>query len=276
MTRGAARSLPRRLVRPLLVAAFWLGVWQLATVVVGQDLLLVSPRAVVVRLGELATTADFWATVWHSVSRITAGFLAAAVVGALAAAAAAGSAVVDALLTPVVTAIRSTPVVSFIILVLMWTGSGRLALVISFTMVLPVFYANVLAGIRSRDRALLEMAAVFDVPTLRRVPAVDLPAVLPFVVAACRIGVGLAWKSGVAAEVIGLPQGSIGERLYQAKLFLSTADLFAWTVVVVALSYGLERLVLALLDRLRDRLAREAGPAGPAAPAAPVTPQVAA
>ena len=56
--------------------------------------------------------------------------------------------------------------------------------------------------------------------------------------------------------MIGLPRGSIGEQLYQAKLFLSTADLFAWTVVIVAVSYGFERLVLATLSRVQVRVAR--------------------
>jgi len=93
------------------------------------------------------------------------------------------------------------------------------------------------------------MAAVFGVPLWRRLRAVDVPAVVPFLLAGARVAVGLAWKSGIAAEVIGLPQGSIGERLYQAKIWLSTADLFAWTVVIVVLSLLVERGVVALLAR---------------------------
>jgi NitT/TauT family transport system permease protein len=253
---AALRSLPWRVARPALVIGFWAGVWQVATVVVHQEILLVSPAGVLVRLAELVPTADFWGTIGHSFVRITAGFLLAALVGVLGAALAATSRVVDALATPLVTAIRSTPVVSFIILVLMWADSGQLAFVISFLMVVPIIYTNVLEGIRHRDRALLDVATVFGVPLLRRLPAIDIPAVLPFFVAGCKIGVGLAWKSGIAAEVIGLPRGSIGEQLYQAKIFLSTADLFAWTVVIVAISYGFERLVLVLLTRMQVRLGR--------------------
>ena len=246
----------RRVVRPLLVIAFWVGVWQVAAVAVSQEILLATPGTVLVRLGELIVTADFWGTVWHSFARIAAGFLLAAVVGVLAAAAAATSRVVDALLTPFLAAVRSAPVVSFIILVLMWANSGQLAFVISFLMVLPISYTNMLEGIRHRDRSLLEVAAVFDVGLLRRLPAMDVPAVLPFFIASCKVGVGLAWKAGVAAEVIGLPQGSIGERLYEAKIFLSSADLFAWTAVIIALSFGFERLVLAALKRMERRLSR--------------------
>jgi len=244
----------RAAARPALVIGFWVGVWQVATVVVHQEILLVSPGGVLVRLADLVLTGDFWGTVWYSFVRIAAGFLVAALVGVLGAALAAASQVVDALATPLITAIRSTPVVSFIILVLMWADSGQLAFVISFMMVVPIIYTNVLEGIRHRDRSLLEVATVFEVPLLRRLPAIDIPAVLPFFVAGCKIGVGLAWKSGIAAEVIGLPQGSIGEQLYQAKIFLSTADLFAWTLVIIAISYGFERLVLALLRHMQVRL----------------------
>lgn len=242
-------------MRPALVTAFWLAVWQVASVVVDQEIFLVSPVGVVVRLAELVGTADFWGTVGHSLVRIAAGFLAAALVGALAATLAAASSVVDALLAPLVTAVRSTPVVSFIILVLVWAGSSRLAFVISFLMVVPIMFTTVREGIRHRDAGLLDVARVFRVPLLRRLPAIDVPAVLPFFIAGCQVGIGLAWKSGIAAEVIGLPQGSIGEQLYQAKIFLSTADLFAWTVVIVAVSYAFERVVLWLLRRFERQLA---------------------
>lgn len=255
--RGPARSGaaartgrgPWRLARPALVVTFWVGVWWLAATVVDQNLLLATPGAVLARLADLVVTTDFWATVAHSLLRIGAGFLTATVAGVLGAALAARFVVVDVLLTPLMSVVRTVPVVSFIVLVLMWASSDQLAFVVSTLMVTPVIFTNVLEGIRHRDRALLEMTEVFAVPWHRRLGAVDLPAVLPFLAAAGRIGVGLAWKSGVAAEVIGLPAGSIGERLYQAKIFLSTADLFAWTVVIVAIAFCFERVVLALLAR---------------------------
>ncbi|NUU17780.1 ABC transporter permease subunit [Cellulomonas humilata] len=248
-------TLARGAVRPLAVVAFWVVVWQVSALVVGHEVLLASPAKVVARLGELSLTADFWATVWTSFARIAGGFVAASVLGVLGAALAATSRVVDALVTPALAAVRSTPVVSFIILVLIWVSSDQLALVISFLMVLPIIYTNVLEGIRHRDRALLEVADVFGVPRLRRLPAVDLPAVLPFFTAACRTGVGLAWKSGIAAEVIGLAEGSIGERLYEAKILLSSADLFAWTAVIIAVSFGVEKLLVTVLRRTERRLA---------------------
>ncbi len=258
MTSTTAAKTPtgraaRRFAPALLAAAFWIAVWQVAAVIVGHDFLLASPAQVIARLGELVVTGGFWGTVATSLIRIVIGFTGAVIVGGALAALSSASRIAETLVAPLIATIRSAPVVSFIILLLLWTDSSRLAAFTSFLMVLPVMYANILAGIRNRDRSLLEAATVFRVPFLRRVRAIDAPAVLPFFAAACRTGVGLAWKSGVAAEVIGVARGSIGERLYEAKLFLESADLFAWTIVIIALSVIGERFVLWVLGRAQAR-----------------------
>jgi NitT/TauT family transport system permease protein len=240
--------------RPLLAIAFWLAVWQGASLAVHQKVLLVGPWQVAVRLVQLVPTLDFWTAVGRTFGRITLGFLLAAVVGVLLAALSAWSRWAAALIAPLVATVRSTPVVSFIILVLIWTDTARLTTIVSFLMTVPIVHATVFTGIAERPRALLEMASVFRVAAWRRFLAIDVPGVLPYFAAGCRTGVGLAWKSGIAAEVIGLPSGTIGERLYQGRLYLETADVFAWTAVVVLVAFAFERLVLWLLSLLERRL----------------------
>ena len=240
-------TVTRAVARRIGAAVFWLAVWQAAAVAVHRDFLLASPMQVARTLITLLPTGDFWTTVGWSLGRIALGFTSAAVLGALLAISAAAWPVARALWEPAIAAIRSAPVVSFIILLLLWTDSSHLPVFTSLLMVLPVMYANVLQGIAQRDKAMLEAAQVFRVPFGRRLAAIDVPAVLPFLAAATRVGVGLAWKSGVAAEVIGVATGSIGERLYEAKVFLSSADLFAWTIVIVVLSVACERLLLKAL-----------------------------
>ena len=156
----------------------------------------------------------------------------------------------DVLLRPYVLAVKSVPVASFIILALIWMDTAVLPLFISFLMVFPILYTNILQGIRSADPLLTEMARVFRVPWHRQVRGILLPAVEPFLLAGCATALGMSWKSGVAAEVIGVVSGSLGERLYDAKIYLQTAELLSWTVVIVALSAAFEHLVLRLLRRL--------------------------
>ena len=185
-----------------------------------------------------------------SAGRILLGFGLGVLSSAVLAVAAEKWEWVDALLTPVMQLVKATPVASFIILALVWVSGSSLSVLISFLMVLPVLYGAVRTGIRSADPQLLEMAKVFRLPFARRLRAVWLPAVLPAFRQGCSVALGICWKSGVAAEVIGLPDGSIGDALYRAKITLSTGELFAWTFVIILLSAGFEKLFLLLLDRV--------------------------
>ena len=151
-------------------------------------------------------------------------------------------------MAPLVAAIKAVPVASFIILALVWLSSRSLTLFISALMVFPPVYLSTLEGIRRTDRQLLEMARVYRVPLSRRLAGIYVPQVLPYFRSAVSAALGLCWKAGTAAEVIGLPAGSIGEALYTAKVYFQTGDLFAWTAVIVTVSVIFERLFLRLVD----------------------------
>lgn len=240
-------------------AAFWLAIWQLGSVILNRDSLLpllVSPVQVLVRVAQLSGTTDFWASICFSLLRIATGFFLAAGLGILLAMLSARFYQVKDILAPVVLAVKTIPVASFIILALILFSSRSLAALISFLMVLPIIYTNVLAGIEAADRQLLEMAEVFLIPGERRIRYIYLPQVIPFFRSGCMVALGLCWKSGIAAEVIGTPSGSIGEHLQQAKIYLDMPDLFAWTLVIVLVSLAFEKTVLALLSWTAKRLER--------------------
>ena len=190
--------------RPRTIRAWavlvWLALWQLGAMAIDQQIILVSPLRVLSRLWELIPTPDFWGSIAYSLVRITAGFL----LGALSA----RFRRVEELLAPAMLAIKSIPVASFIILALILFSSRNLAVPISFLIVLPVLYSNVLGGIRAADSQLMEMARVFRIPVGRSIRYVYLPQVMPYFLSACGSALGLCWKSGIAAEVIGMPEGS--------------------------------------------------------------------
>ena len=238
---------------------FWLAVWQLAAAAIGQEVFLVSPLQAAGTLVQLLPQPDFWQRVGFSAGHILLGFLLGAVCSVVCSVAAERWVWVDALLSPVMQLVKATPVASFIILALVWVSGKSLSILISFLMVLPVLYGAVRTGIESADPQLLEMARVFRLPLARRVKAIWLPAVLPAFRQGCSVALGICWKSGVAAEVIGLPNGSIGDALYRAKITLSTGELFAWTFVIILLSAAFEKLFLALLDKAVARVLGEEG-----------------
>ena len=240
--------------KTLVSVVFWLAVWQAAAMLIGQEVFLVSPVQALLTLVQLLPQADFWQRIGFSAGRILLGFVLGAVSSVLLAVAAERSEWVEALLSPVMQLVKATPVASFIILALVWVSGSSLSVLISFLMVLPVLYGAVRTGIEGVDQKLLEMAKVFRIPLGRRLRAIWLPEVLPAFRQGCSVALGICWKSGVAAEVIGLPDGSIGDALYRAKITLSTGELFAWTFVIILLSAAFEKLFLALLDRVVEHL----------------------
>jgi len=244
-SRSGANPSKKRL--PLWAVAFWLIMWELLALWVAEPILLVTPVKALARLTELVQEAAFWKSIAFSVGHILLGFALSAVLGVGLAALAYRFRIVRELLAPLSAAVKAVPVASFVILVLLWVSSRDLSIIISLLIGFPVIYANVLMGLDSTDPKLIEMARVFRVPFVTQLRAIYLYQVLPFLRSGLAVAIGLCWKSGVAAEVIGIPKGSIGEKLYTAKVYLETPDLFCWTLVIVLLSIGCEKLLALLM-----------------------------
>ena len=151
------------------------------------------------------------------------------------------------------TMFRATPVASFILLILLWTDRSAVPGVIAGLMVLPVVGSNLCRGIRETDPKLLEQAGALRFSRLKTVRLVYLPSVRPYFLSAVVTSLGLAWKSGVAAEVLCRPAWAVGTQIVQARDYLETPSLFAWTLVILLLSLTLEKLLSALLNRINRR-----------------------
>ncbi|MDO4650699.1 MAG: ABC transporter permease subunit [Eubacteriales bacterium] len=231
-----------------------LGIWQAAAMALDQRILLVTPLVVFERLFCLLFQGSFWKTVLYSFVRIEAGLFLGLFLGSILAMLASRFHVLEVLFWPVLVMVKTIPVASFIIIALIWLRAEKLSVFISFLMVLPVVYFNVLQGMKSTDQKLLEAAEVFRMPHKRRLLYIYLPALRPFLLSACMTALGISWKAGIAAEIIGVPDGSIGEMLYEAKIYLNTGDLFAWTLVIVLISVLFEKFFLWFLKKVLNRL----------------------
>lgn len=239
-----------------LSVVFWVAVWQLISMLVPSSLLLASPAQVLSSLWELLACDDFYSSLGLTFRRITMGFFFGALTGVLLAIAACKLNFVEILLRPFMGVIKAAPVASFVVLALLMVGSDYLSSLISFLMVMPVFYANLMAGIKSVEPERFEAAAVFGMLPRDRFRFIYLPYVTPFFASSCEVGWGNAWKAGVSAEVIGIAAGSVGEKLYDAKLTLETAELMAYTLTVVLVSLALERvtvLAVSLIEKILTR-----------------------
>lgn len=244
----------KKIILKILAVAFWILVWEALARSMKSDLIICSPTTALRRLCELLPTKGFLSAIAFSSARILAGFFAALFSGIVLAAVSSRSRIIKTLLEPITSVIKATPVASFIILALIWFGSRSLSMFISFLMVFPVIYLNVLKGIESTDRKLIEMAAVFRFGPVKKLLYIYFPQVLPFLTSGCSAALGLCWKSGIAAEVIGIPSGSVGEKLYQAKLYFETGDLLAWTAVIIIISTVFERLFMLMLRLIQNKI----------------------
>lgn len=237
----------------ILAVVFWILVWEVASRIIDKEILLASPAKVFITVLELVQRYSFWQTISFSSLRIILGFFLAVFTGCSFAILSYHSRIFEELISPLIKVIKSTPVASFIILALIWIRSRNLSVLISFLMVLPMIYSNLLQGLRSTDQKLIQMAEVFRLGRWKQVKAIYVPAVLPFLLSAVSVGLGFGFKAGIAAEVIGIPARSIGERLYEAKLYLMTRELFAWSIIVIIISVMFEKAVMLMIRIIEQK-----------------------
>lgn len=238
----------KRALRKAFPIVFWLLVWAVCYRAVGQDLLLASPAQVARRFSFVAE-ASFWRCVGMSLWRTAAAYILGVIIACVLAVVCHASKLLDEVVSPALLVVRATPVASFIILALVWLSAANVPILAGVLMVVPVVFANVREGIASTDQQLLEMAKVFGWSRWKTWRRVTIPTVLPTFVAACEACVGLCFKATIAAEVIGVPKNAIGTQLYNAKIYLETDTLLAWTLVVILLSMVIERLLKAAFER---------------------------
>jgi NitT/TauT family transport system permease protein len=235
------------MVKRLGIALFWLAVWQLLALLVHNPVLLVGPWETLLALIAMLPTGEFWRALGGSLLHILGGFLLGSVLGILLAFAAYARPLVRDLLSPVIGVMKAVPVVSFVVLVLVWAGSRGLSLYVTAAVCLPILYLNTLEGLLGTDKKLLELAQVYQMGFLPRLRGIYLPGLRPQLLGALELAVGMAWKSGVAAEVIGQPLGSLGNSLYRAKIYVETDRILAISAVTAILSWGLGRLMRLVL-----------------------------
>lgn len=249
----------KKLIKTALTIAFWLGLWHLAYTLVDLDILIPAPIDVFKRLIEFLPDSDFWLSIFNSFKGITLGYIIGVLIGSVLGIVTAFSSILNTLLKPFLTAVKTTPVVSFIILALVWLSKTTVPVFITILMVMPVVWANVTNSIINTDKHLIEMANAYNFGFSKKLKLIFLPSAVPAFVSACKTAVGLGWKAGIAAEVLCTPQNSIGINLRNSQVYLETVDLFAWTAVIIILSLILEKVLVTILDLIFKKVMSKGG-----------------
>lgn len=246
-----------RICRIALILAFWIGVWWIAAWRVGKPLLFPSPVLVLTRLWEMMQTAEFYRVTVNSLFNVLKGILIAVFGGSVLAVITSRISLLREAVLPLMTVVKATPVASFIILALIWIGAVKVPTFITVLIVLPVVWTNLDEGFLRIDPQLNEVTKVYKMTFPRRLRVLILPSLKPYFVSACRTSMGLAWKAGIAAEIIAMPRDSIGTMIGDAKQYIETVDMFAWTLTVIVLSLVIELLFAALFKKRDKNVSRK-------------------
>ncbi|MBR1440126.1 MAG: ATP-binding cassette domain-containing protein, partial [Lachnospiraceae bacterium] len=227
----------------------WLCLWQIIAILVHNPIYFAAPADVLVALTEKMGDRSFWMSVTGSLLRILGGFFGAFFLAFLCAFAAHNRNWVKDFLSPFIMFLKSVPIAAVVVILLIWWGPKYLVLCISLMVVFPNIYLNMQAGLQHARTDLLEVAKVFGFRKIDTFLWIYRSAYLPHLHSAMSVSLGMCFKSGIAAEIIGLPEFSIGEQLYRDKIYFHTAGVFAWIIVVLCLSTITEKLILFLFHR---------------------------
>lgn len=244
----------RSITKFIVIMAFWAAVWQILYMLIDEPLFLAGPSEMLQSLAGLLGTGSTYGIVFKSTVKIIGGFLVASLLAVCTAFLAWSAPVVREGLTPLMSFAKAVPIASVIILFLAWFSSSGISVFVAGFVAFPMIYFEVLSAFDDIDGKLLEMLRVYRVSTVKRIRYVYFPAVCDRLMQSAKIAVGMCIRAGVAAELIGVPSYSLGEKLYKAKLYLEIADLFAWTVIIVAAGYVCEKILIGILGMIGHRM----------------------
>jgi len=220
-----------------------LAAWKIISLIVGSAIILPSPESTFVSLFNLIVTRDFFLIILASIARGIAGFAISFVLGTIVGFFAGFNRIFYRIFEPFLVIIRSTPVMSVILIALIWFKASNVPVFASFLMSFPIVCTNVIEGIKNIDPKLTEMARVYKIRKSSIIGEIYLPSILPFLMAAISTSFGIGWKVVIAAEVLSQPDFAIGTSLQTSKIYLDIDKVFAWTIVAILLGYLFEKLV---------------------------------
>lgn len=233
----------KRIIYPIIAIVFWMTLWQILAITL--DLSFVFPRLddTLKTFFDLLITSAFWTTIFSSLCRILLGFFVGVLLGITLAVVTNHSLLLRAVISPAMTVIKSTPVASFILLLWCLIGKNSVPSVIAVLMVMPIVWQNLMEGYESISLELKELCDVFGVSSIKRFRVLTFPTLRRYLVPAIITASSLAWKSGIAAEIIVYAKNSIGKEITDAKNFFESETMFAWTIAVILLSILIESII---------------------------------
>lgn len=235
----------------LLSIVILLVIWKISAINVNAEIILPHPESVLHSLLSIFSSKEFLINISSTILRGLRGFLISFVLGLTAGILSGLFRGFKTLLSPLLTIIRSTPVIAVILLALIWFNVDNVPVFVAFLMAFPVITTNITEGMYTVDKKLLEMADIYRINWSKKILHIYIPSIMPFIISGISISLGLIWKVVVAAEVLSQPTWGLGTTLNEAKSYLITEEVFAWTLVAILLSSVTEQIFTLLSKKLK-------------------------
>lgn len=237
----------------VLSSVFIIFVWFVVSKSLNAPILLPSPREVLSTLIEIFKTKDFISNVSATIIRAIISFLIIVVSGTICGILAGRFIIFKNAISPLVSLLKATPVMSVILLAFIWLKSSSVPIFSAFLMAFPVMFVQTMDAYTNIDQKLEQMCTVYDIKGSKRVQVLVIPSLVPSIITGARQTLSMIWKVVIATEVIILPKQGIGRSLQLAQIQLETCKVFAWTIVAVILTVLGDTLFEFLLKSLQKK-----------------------
>ena len=242
-------SITQSRYKKIFIILFWILMWEIVALIINQEIYLPSPFSTFKALYDLLFSKDTYITILYSSYRTILGFLLSCFFGIILGYFCGINSFMNNLFNPLISVMRTVPVMSIIIIALLWFKDTNVPIFVAFLMCFPLIWTNTVIGIENTNIKLLQMCKIYNIKRLKIIKSIYLYSTLPHIKAGMISALGISWKVTSAAEVLSLPKYSIGRYLYDSKVYLEIPELFAWTIIIVVLSFLFEKILSMLFEK---------------------------
>ena len=228
-----------------------LAIWDAIALIVDDGYFMPGVSETTAALVKIVVSGEAFKVIFIALFRVISGLVLGIASGVILAALCHKFDIVSALISPIISIMKATPVACIIVLLWIRLNYTEIAIFVVVLMVLPIVWQNVYEAFKSIDKSLIEVADVFKISAKQRLKILVIPSILSYLLPATVTAIGLAWKAEIAAEI--MTNSNIGELIYDFKtMSYDTASIFAWTAIIVTLSILFEKTAKHFLGRLTN------------------------
>lgn len=234
----------------ILSFIFFLTVWEGVALFVDNSLLFPDIFSILSALKGIIFGKEFLSILWNTLSRFILAIILTVIGSIILATLSYRYSIVDILLSPFTIFLRSVPTIAIIILVLIWSSTEKVPIVVGILILFPILYEGIFGALKQVDKNLLKMSKVFDISKGRVIKNIYIPSVYYNISNSIPAYLGLTFKVIIAGEVLSQENFSIGGEIFLNKIYLESSNIFAWIIVVIFLNYLLERSLKGINQRV--------------------------